>query len=160
VAIAALPAIGAQLLVVTSGSMAPAISAGDAVIVVETAPGDLDAGDIIAFRGYGRDRLTTHRVISRHDVGGRLHFRIQGDANAAPDPDLAPAEGVVGEAVVTLPGLGPWLLALTRPVPRLLLVVGPAVVVLQIRDLVVAQPGERRAGPAPSRSIRPPAPCR
>lgn len=144
-ALAALPALDARLLVVTSGSMAPTIATGDAVVAVDTAPEEIGAGEVIAFHGYGRERLTTHRVISRHEVDGRLHFRTQGDANATPDANLAPAEGVAGRVVLTLPGAGRPLLALTSPTARMLLLVLPAVVIaaLELRDLWVGRSGDR-----------------
>lgn len=142
--LAALPAIDARLLVVTSGSMAPAIAAGDAVVVVDTPPEDVAVDDVIAFHGYGSERLTTHRAISRHDVDGRLHFRTQGDANATPDANLAPAGGVVGKVVLTLPQAGRPLLALTSPTARMLLLVLPAAVIaaLEIRELLAGRSQE------------------
>ncbi len=154
-ALAALPAFDAHLLVVTSGSMAPTIATGDAVVAVDTPPEAIAAGDVIAFHGYGRERLTTHRVISRHDVDGRLHFRTQGDANATPDADLAPAESVAGRVVLTLPAAGRPLLALTSPTARMLLLVLPAVViaVLEIRDLLGGRPNPSPQPAATSWSV-------
>lgn len=136
-AIAALPTVGANLLVITSGSMEPAIATGDAVVVVDTPPADVEAGDVIAFRGYTGDGLTTHRVVSRHEVDGRLHFRTKGDANATADVNLAPADGMTGEVVAALPKAGRPLLALAGPTARTLLLVVPAValVIVQARDL-------------------------
>lgn len=146
-ALAALPAFDARLLVVTSGSMAPMIATGDAVVVVETPPEAIAVGDVIAFHGYGRERLTTHRVISRHNVDGRLHFRTRGDANATPDADLAPAEDVAGRVAMTLPAAGRPLLALTTPTARMLLLVLPAAVIaaLEIRDLLGGRPDPQPA---------------
>lgn len=154
-ALAALPALDAHLLVVTSGSMAPTIATGDAVVAVDTPPEAIAAGDVIAFHGYGRERLTTHRVISRHHVDGRLHFRTQGDANATPDANLAPAEGVAGRVTLTLPAAGRPLLALTSPTARMLLLVLPATVIaaLEIRDLLGGRREPRPQPPARSWSI-------
>lgn len=154
--LAALPAIDSRLLVVTSGSMAPAIAAGDAVITVDTPPEEIGAGDVIAFHGYGHERLVTHRVISRHHVDGRLHFRTQGDANATPDANLAPAGGVAGRVALTLPQAGRPLLALTSPTARMLLLVLPAVglAALEIRDLWARRSSAGR--PSPPWSWSPP----
>lgn len=150
-ALAALPAFDARLLVVTSGSMAPTIATGDAVVAVETPPEEVAVGDVIAFQGYGRDRLTTHRVISRHEVDGQPHFRTQGDANATPDSDLAPATRVAGKVALTLPKAGRPLMALTHPTARLLLLVLPAAVIaaLELRDLWAGRPRDREPPWAP-----------
>lgn len=154
-ALAALPAFDARLLVVTSGSMAPTIATGDAVVTVDAPPEAIGVGDVIAFHGYGRERLTTHRVISRHEVDGRLHFRTQGDANATPDANLAPAEGVAGRVAMTLPAAGRPLLALTSPTARMLLLVLPAVVIaaLEVRDLLRGRPDPQPQPAAISWSI-------
>lgn len=148
-ALAALPAIGPSLLVVTSGSMAPAIATGDAVVVVDTPPAAIGTGDVIAFQGYTGDGLTTHRVVSRHDVDGRLRFRTKGDANATADVNLAPVEGMVGEVFLTLPQAGRPLLALAGPTARTLLLVAPGAVlaVVQARELLGGWRRRRRRPP-------------
>lgn len=160
--LAALPAVGANLLVITSGSMAPAIATGDAVIVVDTLPAEVEAGDVIAFHGYTSDGLTTHRVVSRHDVDGRLHFRTKGDANATPDVNLAPADGMAGEVLLTLPRAGRPLLLLAGPTARMLLLVVPAVVLaaVQARDLLRGRRARRRGTPVVAVGERPPRPAR
>lgn len=137
-ALAALPVFGASLLIVTSGSMEPSIATGDGVVLVEASPGDIRPGDVISYQSYGAEHLTTHRVLSRHDVDGRLHFRTQGDANDAPDPDLAPADGVVGRVVFRLPGAGRVLLALPSARAQMLVLagVGALIGLLQVRDLL------------------------
>lgn len=162
-AIAVLPLLGMRLLVVLSGSMEPAIGTGDAVVVHTVEPHEVRVGDVITYRGYGSDRFTTHRVTAVREVDGQVHFRTRGDANATHDPDLAPAAGVEGRAVATLPGLGRVALALQRPEARLLGVMLPAAIVAvgAARDLVAAlrsrsSASTRRAGGArrPSPSLR------
>ena len=74
-----------RTMVVTSGSMAPTIRPGDAVII----RGDDDGyavGDVVTFSG-ARGRMTTHRVISVRKISGRTFLQTQGDANATPDVD-------------------------------------------------------------------------
>lgn len=105
-AMALLPTIGMRTMIVLSGSMEPAFGAGDAVVVQQTDPADVRVGDMIAFTGYGTTHLTTHRVISLHDVAGELHFRTQGDANPDPDANLAPAAGLHGTVRMVLPHAG------------------------------------------------------
>lgn len=159
--VAALPLFGMRLLVVLSGSMEPAIGTGDAVVVRTVEADEVAVGDVITYRGYGSDRLTTHRVTSVRQVDGQVHFRTRGDANASHDPNLAPAAGLQGRAVATLPGLGRVALALQRPETRLAGVMLPAAIVAigAARDLVTAlrprsSTSTRRAGgarrPSPS----------
>src|SRR5437870_5307903 len=59
--------LGYRAMIVTSGSMAPAIHAGDAVLVRPEPPSSIAVGDVVTFsiatmegRGMG---TTTHRVI-------------------------------------------------------------------------------------------------
>lgn len=155
--LAALPAVGANLLVITSGSMQPAIATGDAVVVVDTLPAEIEAGDVIAFQGYTSEGLTTHRVVSRHDVDGRLHFRTKGDANADPDVDLAPADGMAGEVLFALPQAGRPLLFLAGPKARMLLLVvpGAALALVQARDLLRSRRPRRRRRPLATTRERP-----
>lgn len=151
-ALAALPAVGANLLVVTSGSMEPAIGTGDAVVVVDTPPAEVEAGDVIAFQGYTGEGLTTHRVLSHHDVDGRPHFRTKGDANQTPDANLAPADGMAGEVLLSLPQAGRPLLTLAGPTARMLLLVVPGVVLalVQARDLFRGRQPRSRRGSSPA----------
>lgn len=157
-ALAVLPAVGGRLVVITSGSMAPAIATGDAVILLDTPAEEIGPGEVIAYHGYGRDGLVTHRVISRQDVDGELHFRTRGDANPQPDADLAPAAGMVGEVALVLPAAGWLLLALTSWWAQLGLAGAAAVVAaVEARDLLVRHGAARRRPrlPAPVRSAPP-----
>lgn len=136
--IAALPAVGGHLLVITSGSMRPGLQPGDAVVITETTPEAVERGDVITFQGYGRDGLTTHRVVGFHDVEGRRHFLTQGDANEERDRDAAPPESLAGTVRLRLPGAG-WLLQLLgSPHGRLLTLALPAGIIagLELRDVL------------------------
>lgn len=138
IAVALLPHVGARAMIVTSGSMEPAINVGGLVIVEETDPEQITVGDVITFNGYGGEGLTTHRVIDRSIVGGRLHFRTQGDANDTPDVDLAPAEGVVGRVRADLPHAGRVLAEFSRPELRYLALGGVSVWLLAANALALA----------------------
>lgn len=129
--------LGYKAMVVTSGSMEPGISAGDAVVITSADPERLASGDVIAFtplRGHG---TTTHRIIGSSTVDGRLHFRTQGDANETPDANLVPAGNVIGRLVVRLPRTGSLLAFVGGPAGRALLVGIPALLLAagQIRSL-------------------------
>ena len=156
VALAALPSFDMRLLVVLSGSMEPTIDTGDAVVVRTADPATVGIGDVITFHGYGTDRLTTHRVIDVRDVGGNRHFRTQGDANETPDPNLAPAGGVVGRVVLRLPRFGWVALQLQRPQVRLVALALPALLVAigAVRDLWGALGSSPTAGERPAATPR------
>lgn len=149
-ALAVLPAFGAGFLVVTSGSMAPYAETGDAIMVVEVVPETIAPGDVITFRPLAGGGLVTHRVLSLHDVKGALHYRTQGDANGAPDVDLAPATGIVGRSQLVLPQVGRVLLWLRGRLGQLTVFVLPAVVILvgEIRRVVASRRSGNRGGSA------------
>lgn len=126
VTLTVLPHLGARGLIVTSGSMEPAVGTGDLAVVQTVDPLAIRPGDVITYTGYTASGLTTHRVVQAVEVGDRLHFQTKGDANDTPDADLAPAEGVLGRVVVTVPGAGRALAHLNDPVLRLLVLGVPA----------------------------------
>lgn len=129
-ALALLPLFHHRALIVTSGSMEPLLSAGDAAIIDQVPAEQLRANDVITYQGYGTERLTTHRIVKPVHLESGLHFQTQGDANAAPDPHLAPAEGVVGRYVGGIPDVGRFLLVLEQPNARLIIVGVPAMLTL------------------------------
>lgn len=136
-ALAALPAVNAQAMAVTSGSMEPGIAVGSLLVVRTVDPETVQPGDVITYAGYTAQNLTTHRVLSRQHVAGKLHFQTQGDANDTPDVDLAPAAGVVGRATLDVPYAGRTLSALSHPQTRMIVLGVPAgwMIVVQGRAL-------------------------
>jgi signal peptidase I len=102
---AALPVsvLGLEAVVVTSGSMAPHIRAGDVVLLgsAQTPPA---VGTVITFRDRTRaGTLVTHRVASRHGDGS---VTTRGDANRQPDPSPVAPGDVVGQGRLLVPHLG------------------------------------------------------
>lgn len=145
--LAALPLVQHKVLIVTSGSMEPLLSAGD-VAVIHTSPvEELGSGDVITYQGYSDDRLTTHRIVKPVELDSGLHFQTKGDANAAPDPNLAPGGGVVGRYVVGIPEAGRLLLFISQPHGRLLVIGLPALLTLatELRYLVARRQTSRLA---------------
>jgi signal peptidase len=104
---------GGTLFVVAGGSMEPTIPRGSLVVVrpVGTVP---SVGDAVTLRGPG-GTFVTHRVIRMAEIDGVAYLELRGDANAAPDPVLAPASAVVGRVEVVVPHAGRVQLALARP---------------------------------------------
>lgn len=99
-----------QVLIVTSGSMAPVFNAGDAVIVHRPTPANLVAGTIISFHAPGSmNRLTTHRIKAVYHRADGVFLQTKGDHNKVPDPDLTPVGNVTGVMAGTVPVVGRWL---------------------------------------------------
>ncbi len=109
---------GYSQLVVTSGSMEPAFSAGDLIVIQQKEAYGL--GDVVTFRDSS-GALVTHRIVGSTE--GR--FITKGDANNVEDRDLLLPENIVGGLVTYLPALGRLMLFLRTPLGLcVLLVVG------------------------------------
>lgn len=107
---------GYSQLVVTSGSMEPAFSAGDMIVIRQEESYAL--GDIVTFRLTGGD-LVTHRIVG--SVEGS--FITKGDANNTEDDELLSPAQIVGKLVAYIPAVGSFLLFLRTPIGLLTLVV-------------------------------------
>lgn len=86
---------GSRPYVVVSGSMAPAINVGDAVIVQPDQ--EVGAGEVATYVAQGQ--TVTHRVTDVTPAG----YRTRGDANETADPTVVPREQVIGVATHRLP---------------------------------------------------------
>lgn len=103
-------ALGFHTLIVTSGSMTPAIRTGDAVLIRHVDADAINPGDIVTFpSGRAGKGTTTHRVVDTRLIGGQRYVQTKGDANEVADPDLTAAGAVVGKVRVTLPKVGYYL---------------------------------------------------
>jgi signal peptidase len=149
--------LGQRLLVVTSGSMAPTISTGDAIVVRPVEPSAVDVGDIVTFTPPGERTRVTHRVVAIEQVDGERHFQTRGDANGSPDSDLAPGAAVEGRTVAVLPGAGRALLVLTGPARWLLLTAAGLVLAVREGATVVRCLRERDGPAVPAVAFPPPA---
>ncbi len=106
------PVLGYQTMVVTSGSMEPAIQTGSAVIV--HAAEQYQIGDIITFYERGKEALpTTHRIVGDQIVAGQIAYVTQGDANKSPDEQPILRTDVLGKVVAVAPGVG-YLLSMAK----------------------------------------------
>jgi signal peptidase I len=89
-----------HVLAVRGGSMEPAITAGD-LIVITRPPERIEVGQVLTLQVDGA--IVTHRVVEVRDDGT---FVTQGDANDARDDFSANDVHVVGEYRFSLPLLG------------------------------------------------------
>ena len=123
-------AIGADDgFVVLSGSMEPALSPGDVVIVAASGP--VEVGDVITYRTGADTVPTTHRVVGVQGGG----YETKGDANENADAGLTGPEAVIGRVVLTIPVVGHVILWANTPVGYVTLVVAP-LVLLGVTELV------------------------
>lgn len=120
-----------QLLVVRSGSMEPAISTGDIVVVK---PQDsYGEGDVITFRS-GSDSVT-HRIIAVEN--GR--YVTKGDANDSADIRPVPFRQVQGQVLFNLPWLGYLVAASQEPLGFLFLIIVPALYIIVSESVKVVK---------------------
>lgn len=102
-------AVGSMLLyghgpvVVSSGSMAPALDVGDLVLVEPFHGQRLHEGSVVVFDDGEGGRSTIHRVVDVHDDGT---FTTRGDANAAADSTPLERSRIEATGRVLLPRLG------------------------------------------------------
>jgi signal peptidase I len=159
-----------RLLVVTSGSMAPAFHAGDAVVLQQIDdPSELRTGQVVSFWPPGSDELVTHRiqdltrmpVLEQDESTGRMvpvldpagepilreHLITQGDANPVRDPDAVPVSRVRGVVLTAHSGWGALLSWTHSDLGRLVMLAPPlaALAGMEIASLVQAR-RERPAG--------------
>jgi len=95
--------LGWETTVVMSGSMAPAVAAGDVVVARPLGDATARVGQVLLVDDPdrpGESRL--HRLVALEDGG----LRLQGDANATPDSSLVAASAVRGAGVLRIPAVG------------------------------------------------------
>ena len=99
---------GYEAYVVYSGSMEPAIAAGDLAVVAPVRAEELRVGDVITYRTPQRpDVIVTHRLVDiQHDDDGRLSFHTKGDANQSIDQVAVDQGSVLGRVAYAVPKIG------------------------------------------------------
>lgn len=118
-----------KVMVVQSGSMAPAIKMGSVVVVKPVE--EYKIGDIITFGPYSKTKApTTHRIYDIKVVGGNPVYITKGDANNAPDSREITKRDILGKVIFSLPYLG-YLVAFTKkPAGFTLIIIVPAVIII------------------------------
>jgi signal peptidase len=109
------PATGRTSLIVTGGSMEPAISLGSVAIVEPVDPGTLQPGDIVSMKAPGAVAVVTHRIVRIVDRADGAWLETRGDANVAADPVLVPSSAVIGRVQAAIPFAGRVMQLLSRP---------------------------------------------
>ncbi|MBT0770964.1 signal peptidase I [Kineosporia sp. J2-2] len=96
--------LGWQPVTVVSGSMAPAVRAGDVLLVAPLGARPARVGEVVTYRRPGTGALVTHRITTVDDEGRA--YRTRGDANLVDDAGPVPAGAVLGRARVRVPLAG------------------------------------------------------
>lgn len=154
-AVVAVPALlGATPLTVLTGSMEPALSPGDVVVVRPVDPAQVRVGDVVTFQPVSGDpALVTHRVVGVTWGGERVAgFTTRGDANGASDDPIVPGQ-VQGRVVYSVPFVGHLTNASWAPTA----VTAVAVALLGYGVVTVVAPDRSRRAPrrpAPRRARR------
>jgi len=119
--------------IVSSGSMEPAISVGDLIIIKGFE--SYVTGDIVTYFSE-QGSLITHRVVSVSDNG----YVLQGDSNNIPDGEI-PRQRIIGKVIFTMPGAGGIINWISSPVSIIFIVCIVLLIVLikKLRD----KPGRR-----------------
>ena len=142
VAVAAL--LGFRPVVVSSGSMTPALHRGD-LLLSAAPPDDILPGTVVTFERPGDGRLLTHRVV---EVAADGALVTQGDANPTADSTPVDRADVVGVSRFAVPLVGAPALWWQE---RSLGVLALWAVITAVAASVAAGP----AHPAPRRAPRP-----
>ncbi len=96
--------MGYKPFIVLSGSMEPEIMTGDMVLVRNTDAGNLQKGDVIAYKSG--EAVITHRIIDVKTENGEVRYVTQGDANDSPDQTTVRPSDVEGIYQKRIPGMG------------------------------------------------------
>lgn len=125
--------------IVLSGSMEPAFSAGDLIIVHREAA--YQKGDIISYPEDGAS--ITHRIVEERDDG----YITRGDANNASDQKPVAKDQVYGKVKAVIPGAG-YIALFFRGRRGILLLALAAVLLIWGKDLLefVHRAGRRMTG--------------
>lgn len=123
-----------SLLLVTSGSMEPAIGAKDAIVIKKMNPNLLAVDDVITYAdgkdAKGRLILNTHRIVAVVPGDTGLTFTTKGDGNSAPDTGFRSANDILGKVVRIMPGFGKTLSFIKSPVGTVVCIAVPLLLLL------------------------------
>jgi signal peptidase I len=147
------PMTGRTTFVVASGSMAPSIPVGAAVIAEPVDPTTLVVGDVVSLRSGAERAIFTHRITRIVERDGERWIETRGDGNGAVDPSITPTSAVIGRVVLTLPLAGFLVAWLSLPSGVLsVIALGSALMTL---SWLLAGGGRRQRSPDHHRSLDP-----
>lgn len=116
-----------RLMHVLTGSMSPAIEAGDIIVTKTVDLRDLKEGDIITFR-VGYKTLITHRIVRVNYDGS---FVTKGDANNTEDIDLKIYKtNIIGKYFFKIPRGGYILRFIQSPAGLIIFILIPTTILI------------------------------
>ena len=132
---------------VLSGSMQPAFSPGDVIVVRPQPMRDVRVGQVISFQApVGARQVETHRVIRVLRGGDHPLVQTKGDANDRRDPWAAELHGdTAWRQVVVIPYAGHAIHGLrSRPVRFSAVIAAPALIALLVLLQLWGNPSARQ----------------
>ena len=119
-----------KLMVVQSGSMAPAIKMGS-IVMVKPAD-DYKIGDVITFGPYTKTKApTSHRIYDiKMTEQGQPIYITKGDANNAPDTREISKGDILGKVLFSIPYLGYAVDFAKKPLGFSLIIIVPAAIII------------------------------
>jgi len=118
-----------KIMIVQSGSMAPAIKMGS-IVVVKPAD-DYKIGDVITFGPYTRTKApTSHRIYDIKVTEGQAVYITKGDANNAPDAREISKRDVLGKVLFSVPYVGFAVDFAKKPLGFALIIIVPAAIIV------------------------------
>jgi signal peptidase len=128
-ALAIATAVGYRPLIDYSGSMRPAIGAGDLLITHAAPATSIRVGEIVSFADPGlAGKLVTHRVVAIHPSAGRIDFLTRGDANPTPESWSVARHASVGTLAFRIAGVGRAVAWMVDPWVRTIVLTAVALV--------------------------------
>jgi signal peptidase len=117
-----------KFMVVQSGSMEPAIKTGGVIMIKPESEYNLE--DVVTFLRVGERVPTTHRIVGKKEVNGKMIYETQGDANNAPDKEGVVEAEVMGKVWFSIPYLGYVINFAKQPLGFILLIVVPGILIV------------------------------
>lgn len=142
---------GHRFIVVDGGSMSPTVKSGDVLVTTAPTGHDLEVGRILIVGTPGT--LYAHRVIkvdrATAPEGGEPRARLQGDANATPDPSWVTQGDVYAVYLTHLGGATAWVVRAATTLPGTVILLAVAVLLLLTGTGTEARRRARRSQHSP-----------
>lgn len=126
---------GYQMYIVLGGSMNPTFDVGSLAIIDEVPTDQIKVEDVITFKNFSGEGITTHRVVNIENSGTNFSFITRGDANDVNDVNPVSAENVIGKVVFTIPYLGRFFNFAQSRSGLLVLIILPGLILIFIEVL-------------------------
>jgi signal peptidase len=110
---------GGRVFVIETASMQNVCPVGSIVIVDNSSPEQLKAGDIISFVADEKLTVVTHRITQNDTENEKIYTK--GDMNNTPDSNPVDYKNVIGKVRFTVPKLGYVLLGVKNKTAKIII---------------------------------------